>query len=64
MQQSAESLLDLMGGLPADRSASLVQDEVDRELAELNADDPPNPFHFHSMQVSDFGLTFRFCPTP
>jgi hypothetical protein len=64
MQQLAESLLDLMGTLLADRLASLVQREVDRELAQLNADGPPNPFHLHSMEVSDLGLTFLFCHAP
>jgi hypothetical protein len=64
LQQLAEAFLDLMGDLLADRLASIVQDEVDRELALLNADNPLLPFHLHSMRVSDLALTFRFCPAP
>jgi hypothetical protein len=64
LQQLAEAFLDLVGDLLADRLASLVQNEVNRELAQLNADNPPVPFHLHSMGVSDLGLAFRFCPAP
>lgn len=64
LQQLAEAFLDLMGDLLADRLASLVQKEVDRELALLNADNPPVPFQLHSMTVSDLALAFRFCPAP
>jgi hypothetical protein len=64
MQKLAEALFDLMGSLLADQLAGFIQEHVDTKLADLNAGNPPHPFHLHSMHVSELGLTFRFCPEP
>jgi hypothetical protein len=64
LEEMAKAMLELFGSLLEERIAGTLQAHVDGRIAELNSENPGNRFHLQSMQVSDLGITFRYCPAP